>query len=113
MEAHRKEMKARLDSVDKLSQTVAMLSETLQETKKELTVSKAAGKDRKALQEKVDRQRDELTAMDSSKKTLEKSVQRASERLAELRPAAEVCIAVRVACCCHSHQNPSVLFTHS
>jgi phage shock protein A len=102
VEAHRKEMRSRLEGVEKLARTVEALRGSLTEAKEGLTTCKAAAKERKALQDKIERHRDECTSLDSAKKTLERSLQRTSEKLAEFRPVAEVggalCAAPRVQC---------------
>lgn len=89
VEAHRKEMRSRLEGVEKLARTVEALRGSLTEAKEGLTTCKAAAKERKALQDKIERHRDECTSLDSAKKTLERSLQRTSEKLAEFRPVAE------------------------
>jgi septal ring factor EnvC (AmiA/AmiB activator) len=67
VEAQRREMKARLDGLEKLEKTVSKLTSAMHDTRGELTRCKAAGKEVKALKERIDRQRDERADMEATK----------------------------------------------
>lgn len=68
IDSQRREQRNRLDRIAKLSGVIDKLTSVLQETSKELEAKKAASKAVKALQERMDGQKDRYTEMEAQKK---------------------------------------------